>query len=159
MGFLLNHRRTNSSILHGSERTLWEEEKGSIVFVKEYVTCVSIPEYGLDCQSRRSKSCVVNNGTLSTEVLRVVIGYRSTRSKLFRLFGLEVKDGLNNGADGRVQGRGAQITVPTSPSSVITAEQSYASGFVSQQVMSPECRSHCWKRRKTRGVLTTTLKR
>ena len=48
-------------------------------------------EYGLDCQSRRSKSCVVNNGTLSTEVLRVVIGYRSTRSKLFRLFGFRSK--------------------------------------------------------------------
>jgi hypothetical protein len=38
--------------------------------VKEYVNCVSIPKYGLDCQSRRSKSCVVNNGRLSTEVLR-----------------------------------------------------------------------------------------
>ena len=55
--------------------------------VKEYVKCMSMSEYGLDCQSRRSKSCVVNNGTLSTEVLRVAIGYRSTRSKLFRLFG------------------------------------------------------------------------
>ncbi len=45
---------------------------------------------------------------------------------------LEVKDGLNNGADGRVQGRGAQIIVPTSPSSVIKAAQSYPSGFASQ---------------------------
>ena len=54
--------------------------------VKEYVNCMSMPEYGLDCQSRHSKSCVVNNGTLSTEVLRVSIGYRSTRNKLFRLF-------------------------------------------------------------------------
>ncbi len=46
--------------------------------IKEYVNCVSIPEYGLDCQSRLSKSCVLNNGTLSTEVLRVAVGYRST---------------------------------------------------------------------------------
>jgi hypothetical protein len=43
--------------------------------VKEHVNCMSMPEYGLDCQSRRSKSCVVNNGRLSTEVLRVAIGY------------------------------------------------------------------------------------
>jgi hypothetical protein len=43
---------------------------------------------------------------------------------------LEVKGGLNNGADGRVQGRGAQMTVPTSPSSVITAAQStYPTSF------------------------------
>ena len=48
---------------------------------------------------------------------------------------VEVKDGLNNGADGRVQGRGAQMTVPTSPSSVIKAAQSYPSGFASQQGM------------------------
>jgi hypothetical protein len=61
------------------------------VSVKEYVNFVSIPEYGLVCQSRQSKSCVVNNGTLSTEVLRVVIEYRSTRSKLFRLFGFGSK--------------------------------------------------------------------
>ena len=55
--------------------------------VKGYVNYVSMSEYGLDCQSRRSKSCVVNDGALSTEVLRVAIGYRSTRSKLLRLFG------------------------------------------------------------------------
>ena len=55
--------------------------------VKEYI---SMAEYGLDCQSRRSKSCVVNDGSLSTEVLREAIGYRGTRSKLFRLV-LEVK--------------------------------------------------------------------
>ncbi len=59
--------------------------------VKEYVNCVSIPEYGLDWQSRHSKSCVVNNGTWSTKVLRVPIGYRSTRSKVFRLFGFRSK--------------------------------------------------------------------
>ena len=59
---------------------------------------------------------------MSTEVLRVSIGYRSTRSKLFRLFNCSVCFGFrskrcpNNGADGRVQGRGAQITVPTSHS-------------------------------------------
>jgi hypothetical protein len=55
--------------------------------VEGYVNYVSMPEYGLDWQSRRSKSCVVNDGALSTEVLRVAIGYRSTRSKLFHLFG------------------------------------------------------------------------
>ena len=52
--------------------------------VKEYVNYVSVTEYGLDCQSRRSKSCVVNDGSLSTEVLRVAVGYRGTRSKVFR---------------------------------------------------------------------------
>jgi hypothetical protein len=62
--------------------------------VKEYVNCMSMPEYGLDCQSGRSKSCVVNNGTLSTEVLREAIGYRSTRSNCSVCFVLEVKDGL-----------------------------------------------------------------
>ncbi len=41
--------------------------------VKGYLDCVSMPEYGLDCQSRRSKSCVVNDGSLSTAVLRVGI--------------------------------------------------------------------------------------
>ncbi len=55
--------------------------------VKGYVNYVSMPEYGFDYQSRRSKSCVVNDGALSTEVLRVSIGYRSTGRKLFRLFG------------------------------------------------------------------------
>ena len=35
--------------------------------VKEYVNYVSMTEYGLDCQSRHSKSCVVNDGSLSTE--------------------------------------------------------------------------------------------
>jgi hypothetical protein len=53
--------------------------------VKEYVNYVSMPEYGLDCQSRCSKSCVVNDGSLSTGTLRVAIGYRGTRSQLFRL--------------------------------------------------------------------------
>jgi hypothetical protein len=47
------------------------------------VNYVSMSEYGLDCQSRRSKSCVVNDGALSTEVLRAV-GYWGTRSKVFR---------------------------------------------------------------------------
>ena len=35
--------------------------------VNEYVNYVSMTEYGLECQSRRSKSCVVNDGSLSTE--------------------------------------------------------------------------------------------
>ena len=52
---------------------------------------VSMSEYGLDCQSRHNKSCVVNDGSLSAKVLRVVIGYRVTRSKLFRLV-LKVKE-------------------------------------------------------------------
>jgi len=114
--------------------------------VKEYVNCVSIPENGLDCQSRRSKSCVVYSGILSTEVLRVGIGYRSTRSKLFPLFGFRSKRWPNNGADGRVQGRGAQITVPTSPSSVITAAQTYPSGFASQQRLSSSQMQVCASR-------------
>jgi hypothetical protein len=50
--------------------SLLEDKGGS---VKGYVNCVSMPEYGLDCQSRRSESCVVNDGSLSTEVLRVAI--------------------------------------------------------------------------------------
>ena len=70
---------------------------------------VSIPEYGLDWQSRHSESCLV----------------------------LEVKDRLNNGVDGWVQGRGSQMTVPTSLSSVITAAQRYVSSVESQQVMRP----------------------
>jgi hypothetical protein len=40
---------------------------------KEYVNSVSIPKYGLACQSRHSKSCVVNDESLSIEVLRVAI--------------------------------------------------------------------------------------
>ena len=60
------------------------------VIVKEYVNYVSMSADGLDCQSRHSKSCVVTDGSLSTEVLRVVIGYRSTRSKLF-CFGFRSK--------------------------------------------------------------------
>ena len=59
--------------------------------VKEYVNCVSMSVYGLDCQSRHSKSCVVKDGSLGTEVLSAGMGYRGTRSKLFRL-GLEVKE-------------------------------------------------------------------
>jgi hypothetical protein len=38
----------------------------TLVCVKEYVNYVNIPKYGLDCLSRRSKSCVGNDG-LSTE--------------------------------------------------------------------------------------------
>jgi hypothetical protein len=34
VGILLNQRRTNDSILGGSERTLWQEEKGN---VKDFV--------------------------------------------------------------------------------------------------------------------------
>jgi hypothetical protein len=52
--------------------------------VKEDVNFESMPEYGLDCQSRRRKSCVVNDGSLSTEVLRVAIGYRDHFSRIFQ---------------------------------------------------------------------------
>ncbi len=52
--------------------------------VKEYENCVSMSENGLAYHSRHSKSCVVNDGSLSTEVLRVAVGYRGTRSKVFR---------------------------------------------------------------------------
>ena len=108
--------------------------------VKEYVNCMSMSEYGLDCQSRRSKSCVVNNGTLSTEVLRVAIGYRSTRSKLFHLFGFRSKEWREEAADGRAKGQGRVQPCPlltVFSSSVITAAQSYPSGFASQQVNGP----------------------
>jgi len=44
-----------------------------VVTVKEYVNYVNMPESGLDCKSRHSKSCVVNDGSLSTEVLTVAI--------------------------------------------------------------------------------------
>jgi hypothetical protein len=37
VGFLLNQRRTNGSILGGSERTLWEEEKGSVKTCVDYL--------------------------------------------------------------------------------------------------------------------------
>ena len=50
--------------------------------VEEYVNYVNMPEDGLDCLSRRSKSCVVNDALLGTEVLRVSVGYRRTGCKL-----------------------------------------------------------------------------
>ncbi len=50
------------------------------------MNCVNMSEYGLDYQSRHSKSCVVNDGSLSTEVLKVVVGYRGTRSKIRFMF-------------------------------------------------------------------------
>jgi hypothetical protein len=63
-----------------NKTTVLHTPKHTTDFVKEYVNYVSTSEYGLDCQSRHSKSCVVNDGSLSTEVLRVVIGYQGTRS-------------------------------------------------------------------------------
>jgi hypothetical protein len=43
MGFLLIQRRTNGSILGGSERTLWEEEKGIVkACVDEASTAVRV---------------------------------------------------------------------------------------------------------------------
>jgi len=52
-------------------RTRRQVSKGGSV--QGYVDYVSMSEYGLDCQSRHSKSCVVNDGSLSGEVLRVTI--------------------------------------------------------------------------------------
>ena len=102
------------------------------------MNCVSMPEYGLDCQSRRSKSCVVNDGSLSTEVLRVAIGTGTEVREVNCPVRLRSKRKWpENRADGQGEGRGAQITVPTSPSSVITAAQNYPSGFASQQVKGP----------------------
>ena len=101
--------------------------------VKEYVNCVSMSEYGLDCQSRHSKSCVVNDGSLSTEVLRVAVGYRGTRSKTFR-FMFRSKEWREEAADGRAKGQGSVQTCPlltAFSSSVITSAQSYASNFAS----------------------------
>ena len=72
--------------------------------VEEYVNYMSMPENGLDCQSRRSKSFILNGGTLSTEVLRVAIGSEVQEVNCSSLFGLEVKDAEDNGADGRIQG-------------------------------------------------------
>ncbi len=79
--------------------------------VKEYVNYVSMSEYGLDCQSRHSKSCVVNDGSLSTEVLRVVVGYRGTRSKLFRLVSEVKRNVVRTVPTGEARVRGTYIRV------------------------------------------------
>jgi hypothetical protein len=107
--------------------------------VKEYVNCVSMSVYGLDWQSRRSKSCVVNDGSLSTEVLRVAVGCRGTRSKTLR-FMFRSKEWREEAADRRAKGQGRVQPCPlltAFSSSVITAAQSYASSFASQQVNGP----------------------
>ena len=59
----------------------------------------------VDSQSRLSKSCEVNNGSLSTEVLRVVVGYRGTKSKILPFYVLEVQNDLRTTPTGesRVQ--------------------------------------------------------
>jgi hypothetical protein len=67
------------------------ENVSILIFRLSTFSRMSMREYGLDCQSRHSKSRVVYDGSLSTEVLRVVIWYRRTRSELFR-FDLEVKE-------------------------------------------------------------------
>ena len=79
------------------------EVNNVIVVVKECVNCVSMPGYGLDCQSRRSKSCVVNDGSLSTEVLRVAVGYRGTRSRILPFYVLEVKNELRTAPTGEAR--------------------------------------------------------
>ena len=99
--------------------------------VQECVNCVSMPEYGFDCQTRRSKSCVVNDGSLSHEVLRVALGYRSTKIKLFRfLFRSHVeKNGLRAAPRGEARATGAYrpscLLLTAFSSSVITTAQSY----------------------------------
>ena len=67
------------------------------------MNCVSMPEYGMDCQSSRSKSCVVNDGSLSTEVLRVSVGYRDTRSKILPVYVLEGKNVLRTAPTGEAR--------------------------------------------------------
>ena len=65
--------------------------------------------YGLDCQSRRSKSCVVNDGLLSTEVLRVAIGYRGTRSMVFRFCFRSKRNGVRTPPTSEERVRGEYI--------------------------------------------------
>ena len=79
--------------------------------VKEYVNYVSMSEYGLDCQSRRSKSFVVNDGSLSTEVLRVAVGYLGTRSKIFRFMFRNKRNGVKKPPTGEARARGAYSRV------------------------------------------------
>ena len=67
------------------------------------MNCVSMSEYGLDCQSRHSKSCVVNDGSLTTEVLRVAVGYRGTRSKILPFHVLEVQNDLRTAPTGEAR--------------------------------------------------------
>jgi hypothetical protein len=65
------------------------------------VNYVSMPEYGLDCQSRRSESCVLNDGSLSTEVLRVAIWVPRYKKQIVS-FVLEVKEnGLRTAPTGK----------------------------------------------------------
>ena len=106
------------------------------VDVKECVYCVSMPEYGLDCQSRHSKSYIVNDWSMSTEVLRV-IGYRSTRSKLFR-FLFRSKEWSENRSEGGGKGHRRVQECPLLTeffNSVITDAQRHASIFETQQLM------------------------
>ena len=102
--------------------------------VKEYVNYVSMTEYGLDCQSRLSKSCVVNDGSLSTESSDWIPKYKQLSYSVY--VWRSKKNVLNNGTDGRVQGQGHVHPCPfltRFASSVNTAAQSYAAGFASQQ--------------------------
>ena len=89
------------------ERVVWTT-------LLEYLNYVSMSEYGLDCQSRHSKSCVVNDGSLSTEVLRVTVGYRGTRSKTFR-FMFRSKELREEAADGRAKDQGRVHPCPLLP--------------------------------------------
>ena len=117
--------------------------------VKEYVNYVSMTEYGLDCQSRHSKSCVVNDGSLSTESSDWIPKYKQLS---YSVYVGEVKNGRKNRADGRGKGHGHVRPCPLLTrfsSSVNTAAHSYAAGFASQQVMSPECLFTLLERRKS----------
>ena len=105
--------------------------------VKEYVNYVSMTEYGLDCQSRRSKSCVVNDGSLSTESSDWIPKYKQLS---YSVYVRGSKNGRKNRADGRGKGQGHVHPCPLLTrfaSSVNTAAQSYAAGFASQQVNEP----------------------
>ena len=100
--------------------------------VKEYVNYVSMTEYGLDCQSRRSKSCVVNDGSLSTESSDWIPKYKQLS---YSVYVRGSKNGRKKRADGRGKGHGHVHPCPLLTrfaSSVNTAAQSYAVGFASQ---------------------------
>jgi hypothetical protein len=119
--------------------------------VKGYVNCVSMPEYGLDCQSRRSKSCVVNDGSLSTEVLRVAIWVPKYKKQVVPFSVLSrSKEWPKNRADGRGNGRDAQITVPTSHSIFQQRDHSHTELCFKLCISTGEWAlsafSHCWKR-------------
>ena len=90
-------------------------------------------EYGLDCQIRHSKSCVVNDWSLSTESSDWIPKYKQLS---YSVYVRGSKNGRKNRADGRGKGHGHVQPCPLLTrfsSSVNTAAQSYAAGFASKQ--------------------------